>query len=127
LVVGNPCSENITVYVGVLAGLIVRVKEIVWVVPPLMPVTVIVKDPVGVEEVVVIVRTDVKVGMPDEGLKEHEAPAGNPLVHERETCWAAPLRIMAVMMLEPEEPSVTIIPQALIPAQASRKSKDDDA
>lgn len=50
------------------------------------------------------VSMDVKVGGPDEGLKEHEAPVGNPLVHERETGWASPLTMLAVIRLEPEEP-----------------------
>ncbi len=58
-------------------------NEAVCEMPPPVPVTVIVKDPVGVEEIVLMVNVLEKVGVPDAGLKEHEAPAGSPLVHER--------------------------------------------
>jgi hypothetical protein len=46
---------------------------------------VIVYELTGVEPVVEIVRVELKVGLPDAGLKPHEAPVGNPDVHDKST------------------------------------------
>ena len=52
---------------------------------PSVPVTVILKEPAGVEEDVLIVKVLAKVGLLDEGSKLHEAAGGSPLVHDRVT------------------------------------------
>lgn len=50
---------------------------------PPVPVTVIAKEPVGVEDVVLMVSVLEKVRVPLAGLTLHEAPVGSPAVHER--------------------------------------------
>jgi hypothetical protein len=69
-----------------------------------MPVTTILYDPVGVPADVAIVKIAEKVGEPVEGLNEHEAPAGNPLLQNRLTGWVVPLTRVTMMKLLPEPP-----------------------
>ncbi len=95
---------------GVKSGpaLTVRVKD-VGLVGLGLPVTVIVYEPVGVEDIVAMVSVldapDV-VGVMDVGLKVHVAPMGRP-EQESITPWAVPLVSVAVIVVEPELPTVT--------------------
>jgi hypothetical protein len=57
--------------------------------PPPVPVMVNGYVPEGVAVEVVMVRLDVKLGVPDCGLKTAVTPAGNPEI-ERATDWAVP-------------------------------------
>jgi len=54
------------------------VNVVVRVTPPPVPVTVIVYEPVGVDDDVLTVNVLVNVGLPEDGLKEAEAPEGSP-------------------------------------------------
>src|SRR2546425_1228227 len=64
---------------------------VVCVRPPPVPVTVMVYDPVGVLDEVLMVRVAVKVGEPvSDGVNAHEAPVGSPEVHETVTAWELP-------------------------------------
>jgi hypothetical protein len=65
---------------------------------------VIVDEPVGVKAVVLTVSVLEKVGVPDSGLKPHEAPEGKPDVQDRLTDAAVPLTKVAVIVFEPELP-----------------------
>jgi len=58
--------------------LTVNVNWVVWLFPPPVPVTVIGYEPVGVDEDVDMVNVLVKVGLPEDGLNEGEAPEGRP-------------------------------------------------
>jgi hypothetical protein len=55
-----------------------------------------------------------KFGVPEEGSKEHEAPAGSPAVQAKETVWGAPLSKVAVTVAEPELPWRVVIPPGLV-------------
>lgn len=66
-------------------ALTINVNCVVLVSPPPVPVTVIMGDPVGVEDEVVIVKVLEKVGFPENGLNEQEAPEGTPLVQDKLT------------------------------------------
>ena len=68
-----------------------------------MPVTVIEYDPVDVEAEVVIVNLLVKVGSPDWGSKDADAPEGSPDTNKATGCVAPPVKV-TVMVLEPEPP-----------------------
>lgn len=78
--------------------------------PPPEPVTVTTNEPVGVVDDVPMVKVLEKVGKPDEGLKEHEAPDGSPLVHERLTDCDIPLNKVAEIVFDPLPPRVTVMP-----------------
>jgi len=93
--------------------LTLKVKEVVCVIPPPVPVTVIGYEPVGVDDEVEMVKVEEKVGLPDCGLKEAEAPEGRPEA-ERLTVCVEPLSKVAVIVVEPEEPADTLIPPLLV-------------
>jgi len=82
----------------------VSVNWVVCVFPPPVPVTVMVDEPVGVEDEVLTVKVLVKVGLPDAGLKLHDAPEGRPLVQDRLTDCDCPPVNVTVIVLEPEPP-----------------------
>lgn len=64
-----------------------------------------------------------KVGVPDAGLKEHEAPPGSPLLHERLTdCNPQPVGL-TLIALEPVAPCGAVMP----PEAVTEKSNDDDS
>ena len=63
---------------------------VVCVFPPLVAVTVILKEPLGVEYEVLMVKVLAKVGPLDWGLKLHDAPTGRPL-HDKLTGCVVPL------------------------------------
>ncbi len=52
---------------------------------PPVPLTAMVKDPVGVEVAVEIVKMLLKLGLPEGGLKAQDAPVGSPAVQARLT------------------------------------------
>ncbi len=55
-----------------------RLKVAAWVTPPPLPVAVNVKVPGDTEEVVVTLRVELKLGVPDVGLNAPDTPAGAP-------------------------------------------------
>src|SRR5205085_1644424 len=59
-------------------ALTVKVKRVVWVTPPPLPVTVMVAEPVGVLAAVVRVRVVEHVGVREGQGREGLAPAGSP-------------------------------------------------
>ena len=73
-----------------------------------LPVTVIGQVPVGVDALVVIVRVIVQVGAQDVGAEVAVAPVGSPVVL-RLTAWGVPLLSVAVTVVEPDAPCVTVI------------------
>jgi hypothetical protein len=91
-------------------GLTVRVNRVVWVIPAPVPVTVIVNEPVGVEDNVLMARVlenvgeAVQMGAPlQPPLKEADAPDGSPLT-ESVTGWVVPPNSVTVTVVEPELP-----------------------
>jgi len=68
-----------------MGGSTTREIWVEWLMPPPLPITVTAYEPVGVADEVVIVSELVNVGDPEGGRKEHEAPEGSPLEHERLT------------------------------------------
>jgi len=77
-----------------------------------------VADPVGVEDELLIVHVLENVGLPEEGLREAEAPDGRPDA-ESVTVWVDPLVKVTVIVLELEPPCVT----AMLPELLKEKSK----
>jgi hypothetical protein len=59
---------------------------------------------------VLIVKVVENVGLPDARLKLQDAAEGRPLVHERVTDCEVPVCKVAVIVFEPDEPRVTVIP-----------------
>lgn len=81
----------------------VSVNAVVWLSPPPIPVTVTRKEPVGVDGDALRIIPLVEVGKTDEGLKPHEAPAGNPLVQARLTdCVVPPVRVTMIVLDAPK-------------------------
>ena len=70
---------------------------------PAAPVSVIVEDPVGVDEDVVTVSVEEQVGLHDACEKEAVAPDGRPDA-EKETDCAAPETRVAVIVLDTDCP-----------------------
>src|SRR5206468_3874512 len=100
----------------------VRVKLVVWVTPPPLPVTVMVAGPVGVLAAVVRVRVVEHVGVQEVLEKEALAPAGSPEAEKVTGCEVPETRV-AVMVFVTDEPCVT----DLLPPFDSEKSKVEDA
>ncbi len=73
-----------------------------------VPVTVIRKVPVGVDALVAIVRVGEQVGEQDDGVKVGVAPLGRPAALKL-TAWVLPAVRLAVIVLEPEVPWVTVM------------------
>ena len=88
---------------------------------PLIPDTVIVKEPAGVDDDVLIVRVLLNVGRSDWGLKRHEDSNGSPSVQDRLTDSGVPLTKLTVIVLDPEAPLVTVMG----PEVDREKSKPD--
>ena len=86
----------------------VKVKFVVRLIPPPLPVTVIVYGPVGVLVVVGIVRVVVQFGLQLVGLKVGVTPAGNPETLN-DTAVVFPLVRLAVIVLVADCPWVTDI------------------
>ena len=83
-----------------------------WLNPPLLPSTVIVYVPLGVEDEAVIVSELVKVGEPEGGRKEHEVSDGSPPTQERLTGIDGPPSNVTSIVLEPEPPwTMVIVPE----------------
>lgn len=74
-----------------------------------MPVTVTEYEPKGVDKDVVIVRVLVNCGLPDAGLKLHEAPEGSPPEQDKLTVCDCPLVKVTETVLEPDPPCTTSI------------------
>jgi hypothetical protein len=87
-----------------------NVKEVTWVTPPPVPVTLILNEPAGVEDKVLMVSALEKIGNPDAGLKEHDAPAGRPPVQERLSDCDVPFDRLAAMLLEAALPADRVMP-----------------
>ena len=73
-----------------------------------LPVTVIGNVPVGVDPAVLIVSWLVQVGLHAPGLNPAVAPLGSPAA-ENDTLWVAPAVRVAVIVLEPAPPWVTVM------------------
>src|SRR6185436_7639596 len=74
-----PAAGEVSETVGaVLSSATVKVNPVVCTTVPAVPVTVIGYTPAGVAVVVLIVMLLVQVGIQDAGVKEAEAPEGNP-------------------------------------------------
>ena len=56
-----------------------RVTVVVWVMLPLVPVTVSVYEPIGVVDKVLTVKEEEAEPLTEDGVKAGVAPAGNPL------------------------------------------------
>ena len=100
----------------------VKLKVVVRVTPPPIPVTVMVEVPAGVVEDVLMVRVVEQVGVHDVEENEGVAPEGNP-DWEKATDCAVPETSAAPMELETEAPWVTV----LLPPLLREKSKEVDA
>jgi hypothetical protein len=59
---------------------------------------------VGVELDVMTVKELEKGGLPEAGLKLHDAPVGSPLVHDKLTDCVEPVCRVVVIVFEPELP-----------------------
>src|SRR5206468_832885 len=103
-------------------ALTVRVKLVVWVTPPPLPVTVMGKGPVGVLAEVVRVRVVEHVGVHEGAEKEALAPVGSPDAEKVTGCEVPETRV-AVMVFVTDEPCVT----DLSPPFDSEKSKVEAA
>ena len=77
-----------------------------------VPVTVIGTVPVGVDELVEMVNCVEQVGVQAVGVKEAVAPLGSPEA-EKETLWLEPAVRVAVIVVEPAVPCITVIPPEL--------------
>ena len=97
----------------------VNVKVVAWDREPATPVTVIVDDPVGVDAEVVRVNVEEHVGLHDPGEKEAVAPVGRPEA-EKDTDCAVPETSVAVIVLDTDCPSTTV----LLPPLEREKPKD---
>ena len=75
-----------------------------WLIPPPLPSTTTLYEPAGVADEVVIVSPLVKVGEPERGRKEHEAPEGSPPMHERLTEVDGPPSRVTTIVAAPEPP-----------------------
>ena len=78
-----------------------------------LPVTVIEKVPVGVVAAVLMVKVVEHVGLQEVSEKLAEAPLGNPDA-EKDTLCVVPAVSVAVMVLAPEPPWVTVTPPELL-------------
>ena len=67
------------------------------------------KMPVGVELVVLMVSPGEQVALHVPGLNPAVAPLGSPEA-ENETVWVEPAVRVAVIVLEPDAPGVTVMP-----------------
>src|SRR5438045_3911762 len=103
-------------------ALTVRVKLVVRVTPPPLPVTVMGKGPVGVladrESVVEVTHVEVEDGRGEGAV----APVGNPEAEEAKGCELPETRV-AMWVFDTDEPCVT----DRSPPFASEKSKVEDA
>src|SRR5437867_6765269 len=100
----------------------VKVKRVVRVTPPPLPVTVMVAGPVGVLAAVVRVRVVEHVGVQEGAEKEALAPAGSPEAEKVTGCEVPETRV-AVMVFVTDKPRVT----DLSPPFDSEKSKVEGA
>ena len=75
----------------VIAALTVKARLATWVIPPPLPVTVNVYEPVDTFPGNVTVSVDVKSGVPDGLLNTPIAPEGSPEM-DNDTCELNPLR-----------------------------------
>jgi len=100
----------------------VKLKLVVLVTTPPLPVTVRVEVPVGVVEDVLIVRVVEQVG--EHAVEENDAlaPVGNPEA-EKDTDCVVPETSAALMELETEEPWLT----DLLPSFVREKLKEEEA
>jgi hypothetical protein len=64
--------------VDTIGTLTVRVKDVVFVTPPPVALTVIVELPAGVEALVAMLRVEEQVGLQELAENEPVAPDGNP-------------------------------------------------
>src|SRR5439155_1469904 len=94
-------------------------KLVVLVTPPPVPVTVMVEVPVGVDDVVEIVRPLEQVGVHTVGDRDRVAQGGNPEA-EKDTACAVPETSAALRVLATEEPWLT----DLLPPFVSEKLKE---
>src|SRR5437867_2352086 len=97
----------------------VKLKLVVLVTTPPLPVTVRVEVPMGVVEDVLMVRAVEQVGVHAVGENDAVAPVGNPEA-EKVTACAVPDTSAALMELETGAPWFT----ALLPPFVSAKSKE---
>ena len=79
----------------------VRVKEVVFVKDPAVPVTVTVYVPAGVEAAVLIVKVDEQLGTHDAEEKDEVAPVGKPETEKKVDCDVPETRV-AIIPLETE-------------------------
>src|SRR5882724_7844990 len=87
-----------------------RLKDVVR--PRGLPVTVMGKVPAAVAAVVVMVSVVAQVGLQDPSDKAAVAPLGRPDT-EKDTAWVWPAVNVAVMVVAPEAPAITVTPPEL--------------
>ena len=73
------CDDGVAEIVKSGTGLMMRVTVVLWDSAPSVPVIVRILVPAGVDDVVAIVRVELPAPAIEAGLKEADAPAGNPL------------------------------------------------
>jgi hypothetical protein len=101
--------------VTVNAAATVRVNVVVLMIPPVeVPVIVIVNTPAGVVALVVIVMTEVNVGLPDAGLKPTVVPVGWPDAVSDTDCVVPDVRV-AVTVAVVLAPGETVAALGLTP------------
>ena len=83
------------------------------VLPSGLPETVIGKLPAGVAAAVAIVRVVEQVGLQEVTEKLAVAPLGSPDT-KKDTGWVTPAVRVAVMVVAPEAPAVTVTPPELL-------------
>ena len=98
----------------------VSVNEVVFVIPPAVPVTVTVELPAPVELSVLIVSVDVQVGLHEEDEKLPVAPVGKPET-VNDVASVVPEERVAVIVFVTPLPCVTTI----VPELERVKSKED--
>ena len=91
-------ETELKVMAGNVVSEMVRVKEVVLVVPPPMAVTVIVELPRGVEAGVVIVRVVEQLGLQETGEKEAVAPVGNPVAEKLREAGVPVVRVAVIVV-----------------------------
>ena len=74
-------------------------KVVVWDREPATPVTVIVDDPVGVDDEVVTVNVDEHVGLHDPGENEAVAPVGRPEAENVAACVVPETRVAVIVLV----------------------------
>jgi hypothetical protein len=103
---------------GGAAAVTVKVKVVVWLTEPAVPVTVMIELPGGVEGVVLIVNMVLQVGEQLVGINEAVTPAGRPEALNV-TAWVVPDDRVEVTVFVTVEPCSTDLFPSLLKAKSN--------